>query len=202
MTFRDVQLTVARLFKALLIALVVLMFLVVGMNVFSRYVLNASLGWADELARFLFIYVSLLGAVLAYHDNDHVALDIVLSGIRSPKILKVIRVFGQLLIVGALYIFTRYSWIVAISARNVSPALYIPMSIVYGVMPVTGFVMLIQAILKLRPILKGVPLGEAHTAEREALEAAAGLKGEAEEFSRYLKGDENVRYDRTEKEGR
>ncbi|MFW6229097.1 MAG: TRAP transporter small permease, partial [Alkalispirochaeta sp.] len=72
MTKQNAVTVVAQLYKMLLIVLVVAMFLVVGLNVFSRYVLNASLGWADELARFLFIYVSLLGAVLAYHYNEHV----------------------------------------------------------------------------------------------------------------------------------
>jgi TRAP-type transport system small permease protein len=186
MTFQGLQNVVARLFKALLILLVLMMFIVVGINVFSRYILNASLGWADELARFLFIYVSLLGAVLAYHHNDHVALDIFLSGIRSPRVLMVLRVFGQLLIVGALAIFTRYSWDVAVSARNVSPALYIPMRHVYGVMPVAGFIMFVQAILKLRPILEGRALADTHASEREALEAAAELGREAEELSKYL----------------
>jgi len=190
MTKQNVLAVVVQLYKLLLIVLVVAMFLVVGLNVFSRYVLNASLGWADELARFLFIYVSLLGAVLAYQHNEHVSLDLVIEKIGNPGMQKIVRVFGQLLIVVALGFFTFYSLEVAISARNVSPALYIPMSIVYGVMPVSGLLMFVMAIFKLRPILQGRAIGDAHYTEREALEAAAALKEEAERLNRFLAGDD------------
>lgn len=193
MTKRSAFAVVVQLYKLLLIVLVVAMFLVVGLNVFSRYVLNSSLGWADELARFLFIYVSLLGAVLAYHRNEHVSLDILIERIKKPRFQKVVRVFGQSLIVIALGFFAFYSFEVALSARNVSPALYIPMSLVYGVMPVSGFLMFIMAIMKFRPILQGRAIGDEHHAEREALEAAAGLKEEAERLNRFLVGDDDPR---------
>ncbi|MFP4151252.1 MAG: TRAP transporter small permease [Alkalispirochaeta sp.] len=193
MTKQNAVTVVAQLYKMLLIVLVVAMFLVVGLNVFSRYVLNASLGWADELARFLFIYVSLLGAVLAYHHNDHVSLDLAIEKIGNPGIQKIVRLFGQLLIVLALGYFTFYSFEVAVSARNVSPALYIPMSIVYMVMPVSGFLMFVMAIMKFRPILEGRAIADDHTAEQEALQAAAELKEEAERLNRFLAGDDNSR---------
>lgn len=186
MTMRTIWNAVVSLYKFILIALVIVMFLVVGLNVFSRYVLNASLGWADELARFLFIYVSLLGAVLAYHGDEHVSLDLVVGAIRSRRMRVGVRVFGQALIVVALGFFAYYSLDVAISARNVSPALYIPMTIVYGVMPVAGTLMFFMAIGKLLTIIKTGELGDPHLAEREALAAAEALKEEAEHWSEEL----------------
>lgn len=197
MAIRSVMGVLAQLYKLLLIVLVVVMFVVVGLNVFSRYVLNASLGWADELARFLFIYVSLMGAVLAYQHNEHVSLDLVLEKIGNRAVQKAMRLLGQLLIVIALGFFTVYSFEVATSARNVSPALYIPMSIVYGVMPFTGFLMFVMAILKLQPILQGRAISDQHYAEQKALETAAAMKEEAERLQRFLHGDEP-----TQQEGR
>ncbi|MDA3951494.1 MAG: TRAP transporter small permease [Spirochaeta sp.] len=184
MTMRTIRNAVVSLYKFILIALVVVMFLVVGLNVFSRYVLNASLGWADELSRFLFIYVSLLGAVLAYHGDEHVSLDLVVGAIRSRRVRVAVRIFGQALIVVALGFFAYYSLDVAISARNVSPALYIPMTIVYGVMPVAGALMFFMAIGKLLTIIKTGELGDPHLAEREALAAAEALKEEAVHWSK------------------
>ncbi|MFW5806709.1 MAG: TRAP transporter small permease [Spirochaetota bacterium] len=192
MTHRSVMGVVVQLYKLVLIVLVIVMFIVVGLNVFTRYVLNSSLGWADELARFLFIYVSLLGAVLAYQTNEHVSLDLVLVRIGNRRIQTALRVVSQLLIVIALGFFTFFSFEVATSARNVSPALDIPMSLVYGVMPFAGLVMFVMAILKFQPILQGHALSEDRQAEQEALETAEAMKEEAERLQRFLHGDETT----------
>ena len=173
MTARSALKTVARVYNWFLILMVTMMFVVVAINVFSRYVLNASLGWADELARFLFIYVSLLGAVVAYHDNEHVALDFVVVRIPSAWLQTFVRLIAQVLVVGALAVFTSSSWMVASSARNVSPALYIPMSVVYGVMPVGGGLMFLLSIVKCWAILTGRDVLDAH-----AVEAAAAAMAE------------------------
>ena len=46
--------------EALLIALLVTMTLLMGLQVFSRYILNASLSWSEELTRYLFIWSGFL----------------------------------------------------------------------------------------------------------------------------------------------
>lgn len=143
-----------RLYRWLLIILCVVMFVVVGFNVFSRYVLNSSLGWADELARFIFIWVSFLGAVVAYQKNEHVGLDFVVNRVTSIKTRQVIRLVGELLVLLVLLCLVYYGWIVAMSATNVSPALYIPMWIVYIIVPFSGLLMVLINLGKLREHLK------------------------------------------------
>lgn len=139
-----------KLYRWLLILLCVMMFAVVGFNVFSRYVLNSSLGWADELARFIFIWVSFLGAVVAYQKNEHIGLDFVVNRVASKKARQVLRLIGELLVLLVLVCLVYYGWIVAISATNVSPALYIPMWIVYIVVPLSGLLMVLINVGKLK----------------------------------------------------
>ena len=68
--------------EALLIALLVTMTLLMGLQVFSRYILNASLSWSEELTRYLFIWsgflsisycikkwISIIGVLLALFVN-------------------------------------------------------------------------------------------------------------------------------------
>jgi TRAP-type C4-dicarboxylate transport system permease small subunit len=133
----------AEIYKWVLIVFTAAMFVVVGINVFSRYVLNNSLGWADELARFVFIWISFLGAVIAYRDNEHVGLDLLVSRIPSPRIQAVLRLIGEIGIFLVLSCLLYYGWIVSMSATNVSPALYIPMKVVYMIVPVCAAFMLL-----------------------------------------------------------
>jgi TRAP-type C4-dicarboxylate transport system permease small subunit len=126
------------------------MFLIVGTNVFSRFVLNSSLGWADELSRFIFIWISFLGAVMAYGTDDHVGLNFLVAKIKSGRIQNIIKVVSDLLILAVLGIIAYYGYIVAVSATNVSPALYIPMTLVYSIVPVSGFLMVLINFSKIK----------------------------------------------------
>lgn len=138
------------IYKYILILLTLFMFVIVGANVFSRFVLNSSLGWADELARFVFIWISFLGAVYAYTTDDHVGLNFVVAKIPSARIQNLINIISDLLILLVVGFISYYGYIVATSATNVSPALYIPMSLVYSVVPVSGFMMVIINLTKIK----------------------------------------------------
>ncbi|TDW07292.1 TRAP-type C4-dicarboxylate transport system permease small subunit [Halanaerobium saccharolyticum] len=140
----------ASIYKYILILLTLIMFVIVGANVFARFILNSSLGWADELARFIFIWISFLGAVFAYTTDDHVGLNFVVAKIKSAKAQNIVNIISDLLILLVVGFITYYGYIVAISATNVSPALYIPMSLVYAVVPVSGFMMVVINFIKIK----------------------------------------------------
>ncbi|EPX85315.1 TRAP transporter small permease [Salipiger mucosus] len=48
---------------------------VVFLQFFTRYVLNDSLGWTEEIARFLLIAVTFTGAVMAVRKESHIAVE-------------------------------------------------------------------------------------------------------------------------------
>jgi len=50
-------------------------FWVLAFVVFPRYVLNNSLGWTEEIARFLLIAVAFTGSVMAARKNSHIAVE-------------------------------------------------------------------------------------------------------------------------------
>lgn len=146
--------TFFNIYKFCLISLTLIMFVIVGSNVFSRFVLNSSLGWADELSRFVFIWISFLGAVMAYGTDDHVGLNFVIAKIPSAKVQNFVNIISDILIMLVLAIITYYGYIVAVSATNVSPALYIPMTLVYAVVPFSGFLMMIINLFKIKKHIK------------------------------------------------
>jgi TRAP-type C4-dicarboxylate transport system permease small subunit len=140
----------AGIYKYILILLTLIMFVIVGANVFARFILNSSLGWADELARFIFIWISFLGAVFAYTTDDHVGLNFVVAKIKSARVQNIVNLISDLLVLLVVGFITYYGYIVAVSATNVSPALYIPMSFVYSVVPVSGLMMVFVNLTKIK----------------------------------------------------
>jgi len=57
--------------------------LVVGLQVLNRFVLHWSIIWSEEVARFLFFWVVLLGAALSVRHRRHFVLDVTMG--RRPK---------------------------------------------------------------------------------------------------------------------
>ena len=60
------------------------MVLFVFLNVVLRMVFNSGLTWSEELARYLFVAVTYIGAISAMRANAHMTVDMVLSKVKAP----------------------------------------------------------------------------------------------------------------------
>lgn len=117
-------------------------------QVFSRYVLNAPSAFTDETARFLFIWVGLVGAAYGLGKKKHLAIDLLLMKLETaPKkqallqlIINVISIF--FIVVIMCYGGTKLV-LDTLDAGQISPVLGIQMGLVYLALPVSGFFMLI-----------------------------------------------------------
>ena len=57
---------------------------VVFLQFFTRYVLNDSLGWTEEIARFLLIVVTFLGGVMVVRRQTHIAVELLYRYLPRP----------------------------------------------------------------------------------------------------------------------
>ena len=57
---------------------------VVFLQFFTRYVLNDSLGWTEEIARFLLIGVTFIGAIMATRKQSHIAVEFLYRWLSRP----------------------------------------------------------------------------------------------------------------------
>ena len=64
-----------RMISYLLAIIMVLMVILVFGNVFMRYALNSGFTISEELSRWLFVWMTFLGAVVALRDNGHLGTD-------------------------------------------------------------------------------------------------------------------------------
>lgn len=114
-------------------------------QVFSRYILNAPSTFTDELARFLLIWVSLLGAAYYSGQNMHIAIN-VLPDRLSPanrvklqiliRILIILFVLCVLVIGGGTLVYTTFTFL------QITPSLQIPMALVYLIGPISGLLII------------------------------------------------------------
>lgn len=79
-------------FPAFDVAVVIVLFwalaLVIFVQFFTRYVLNDSIGWTEEIARYLLVTVTFAGSALAMRRNTHISVEffyryLPLSGARA-----------------------------------------------------------------------------------------------------------------------
>ncbi|MGA2551761.1 MAG: TRAP transporter large permease subunit [Burkholderiaceae bacterium] len=95
---------IGRALELLLGGLVTLEVLVLGAGVIARYGLGRPLTWSDEFASMVFLWLAMLGAVLALRRNEHMRLAALSAKLR-PRLRRQVEVFGMLvvaLLVGAL----------------------------------------------------------------------------------------------------
>ena len=68
---------VERAVVVLTVALLVAFCVIVGWEVFSRYVLSSSRLWAEEAARLAFVWSLFLGASIGFRHGEHLTVDVV-----------------------------------------------------------------------------------------------------------------------------
>ncbi len=126
-----------------------LMVVIVFANVIARYYLSASLAWSEEVARFMLIWLVFIGAVLAYVNDEHLGLDIVVR-LFPRRVRYGLAVLADLLIMVAIYLVIRGG---AVLMRDSwewgSPATDIPYGYVYTVVPACGILLFLQTIGKM-----------------------------------------------------
>lgn len=138
-------------------SILAVMTVLVFLTVIYRYFLLSPISWGEEMARFLFIALSLFGAALAMRDGTHFAITMLTS--RFPARVRAwVEIFVTLAITAVLVVVIREGTGLALLNRNQeSPALGVPMSIPYVAVPCGGLLMLAFLWLNLAIARLGAP---------------------------------------------
>jgi len=131
---------------AVLIAIVSVMTVVVFLQVLYRYVFAQSLQWSEELARYLFVWLSIFGAALALQKKGHFGLDLFykMLSTRWQRFIK----FPVYLLMGIVIFVILFHGTILVqkTVLQESPAMGISMAWAYASLPVGGALMAIHLI--------------------------------------------------------
>jgi TRAP-type C4-dicarboxylate transport system permease small subunit len=126
----------------------ILMFLVVITSTFLRYAFNRPFFWAEEFARYIMVYMVMLGSAVAFRKAKHPSLFFIIQKF-PKKFLKLWNFFKDIIIIGILIIIFKEGYLMALDeAIMKSPALRISFFWVYLALPIGAVLMIYQIIAK------------------------------------------------------
>jgi TRAP-type C4-dicarboxylate transport system permease small subunit len=140
------------LLEVLVMVVVAILVVDVLWQVFTRYVLSDPSSWTEELAIFLLIWVSLLGAAVALNRGSHLGIDYFVG-----KLEKKTQIYVEIFVFLCISIFAFCVMILGgvdlvkttLSLEQKSPALGIEMGYVYLAIPISGTFMVLYSVLEL-----------------------------------------------------
>ncbi|TFG90962.1 MAG: TRAP transporter small permease [Candidatus Atribacteria bacterium] len=131
------------------IILAAIMVLTVLMGVFFRYVLRDSLGWTEELARYLMIWAALLSISIGIKDKEHVGIQLIIRNI-PIKYARILNLLVNIIILIFLSVLSYKGMYIANKAiPQLSMGLGISMYWALLSIPVAGALAIIQQLIQI-----------------------------------------------------
>lgn len=134
-----------RVTAALVATMVGLMVVIILASVFTRYVLNDPLGWAEQVTKYLMIWAAFLGASLGIKEGSHIAVNVIVD-LLPEKAQRVCFYLGYALTASFLLVATYQGVKFAYNVRENKDFMVGDMSMAwpYAAIPVGCVLMLIQ----------------------------------------------------------
>jgi TRAP-type C4-dicarboxylate transport system permease small subunit len=105
---------------------------VVFLQFFTRYVLNDSIAWTEEIARFLLIGVTFIGSVMATRKQSHIAVEFIYRWI--PRVgRRIAQAVIDVMTTGFFIMLAVFSAQIAGRTRQMMVSLDIPKSTIYWI---------------------------------------------------------------------
>lgn len=141
---RRIDRVVARWERGTAVALLAVTVAIVVLQVFFRYVLNSSLSWSEEAARYLFIWAALLGFSSSVEAGRLFRFEMLAARLPPAGRLVCAALFACAAIAFIGVLVFNGSLLVAHTTSQSSPAMGMPMAVGYAALPVGGILMAIH----------------------------------------------------------
>ena len=114
-------------------------------QVFTRYVIGVPSSFTDELARYLMIWLGLLGAAYVSGKNMHIAIDVLVKKTKAETQIRLKKAVNLIILLFAFFTLVVGGFrlvYIAFHLEQNSPSLQIPLGVVYLVLPISGLLII------------------------------------------------------------
>ncbi|SFE70008.1 TRAP transporter small permease [Alteribacillus iranensis] len=127
-------------------SLLVLMVVLIFMQIVSRGLFGTSYSWTEEISRFSMIWITFLGASIAFQYTAHIGIDYFVKKLPAiPE--RIVNIIGALICAFFFVVLALKGFELMQGAGSQgSPALRIPMNYVYIIIPVSAVLMLLNLV--------------------------------------------------------
>lgn len=147
---------VCKIMETVLVSIFGLLVIDVLLQVFSRYILNTSFTFTEELARFSLIWLSILGAAYLSGKREHLSMDFLYQKFNS-KFQKKTLIFIEICIL----LFSLVVMVIGgfnlvyttLHLGQLSGTLRIPLGYIYAILPFSGLLIMCFSIYHMRKII-------------------------------------------------
>jgi len=129
--------------------LTIVMVVVVSLQITNRYIFNNPLSWTEEVSRFIFVWITFLGAFLALKSKAHIGVSSFMARFSTRTRIMLENIVIFFVIFYLLYLIRIGIKIVQETAQTFTPALDIPFSYIYVAIPISAIFMVSYLVVQL-----------------------------------------------------
>lgn len=142
----------------MLLILGLVMTVTILLQVFFRFVVYVPLPWSEELARYLMIWMGMLGSVVALHEGRHIGIQVLVERL-SARTRAWVTMLVKLTMIAFLGIILKEGLGLALfNMDQRSAAMEIPMLIPYAAIPAGAAMMIVDILADLMPAPLSAPV--------------------------------------------
>ena len=149
----------SRILEVIMVVILSTMVALVFGNVVARYVFNSAITWAEEVARFLFVWLTFVGASFGLMKGLHLGMDMLVVRLkpRTRSIVELAKALITLAFLGVWMVGGVH--LIEANLDYMSPATGFSMGLVYLIGPLAAVLMGIETIGRLAATIKTMRRG-------------------------------------------
>ena len=142
---KQIRIKVNKIIERFLVLILLGMVLNVIWQVFTRFFTSSPSAFTNELARYLMIWLGILGAAYISGKQEHVAIDFFVKKLNNSLrrfidrfvLLSILSFAFFVMIIGGINLVY-----ITLNLEQYSPSLQIPLALVYSIIPISGLLII------------------------------------------------------------
>lgn len=151
---------ISKLLEKILMLAMAAIVVTVTWQVFSRFIMQSPSSFTEELARFLLIWIGILGSAYAYQSKAHLGLDLFVDKL-APVKQKPVRILIELIVLvfacGVMMYGGALLVLMNIELKQTSAALGLNMGLIYSAIPLSGALIMLFCLDNIIRLIKSTP---------------------------------------------